>query len=252
MSLAKNDLAISELFGYTMIVAIVLISATALYSTGMGAISSSLKDMESLSAEASMKGLAGRIISSQEAGPGNIVAYEMAIPGGYELVSMGKNDDHCSISLLMNGVPVETINTGSITLEEPFRPIRIEGCAIIYNDTGVSSFIKDPPINTITLPSGKIALYIFTTCIESEPLICHVNKPITLGIKYIGSSSVKYGLNDGDVLSLIIDTSEAGVWESYLNGIGLNATTVNGSVIATSGRVAEAYVTTTVVSISRI
>ncbi|MCD1294811.1 hypothetical protein CUJ83_07340 [Methanocella sp. CWC-04] len=239
---AFDDHAVSELLGYTILVGIVILAVISLTSTGTGAIYSTVKYQEFLGASGALKCLAHQVSSSAVSNNTFYRAYEMAVPAGYELEVKDRYDDLGSIRLLADDTPLTSLRTGSVKLKSPYRYAVFEGGAVMMNDTGILSEGRKPMIYTVGSQSGRDVLYISIVSIVSDTWTYSNGVPITLRIR-CGSVKCMNWTLDGKNATLLIDSVEPGIWEKRLVGLGFSTEYENGTLKATSGKVAEIYVT---------
>jgi hypothetical protein len=236
-----NDHAVSELMGYTVLVAVVSIAAIGLLAGSMSSLSSTEKRMELAGSASSLRSFAGMVSSRMETNNSFSAACEMGVPSGYELALMDKHDDFRSLSIYSGSVELAFLPFGSVASRSPFRSAAFEGGAVISNDTGVATVEKTPAVHVLDLGSGRKALYVSITSISC-------NSSVTRGgpaILYVKCSSVEpmaWHVPDGTTITLRVRSGGLSAWEEWLERCGFTVTYEGGEVKATSREVTDIYV----------
>jgi len=191
-----NDHAVSELMGYTVLVAVVSIAAIGLLAGSMSSISSTEKRMELSGSASSLRSFAGMAASAVETNNTFYAACEMGVPSGCELAVLDKHDDFRSLGIYSGTSQLAFLPTGSIVIQSPFRSAAFEGGAVLSNDTGVITVEKTPAINVLDLGSGKKALYVSITSISCNSSIMREG-PATLYVKCSSVLPMTWHVPDG-------------------------------------------------------
>lgn len=250
MKLLCCDSGVSELLGYTILVAIVAISVVALTSIGMGAISSSAKQFEFSGSTLSVKAFANH--ASTIAGTNNtyFTAYEMSVPPGYELIARDSHDDFRSMSVYTGDMLLTTLRTGSIRLQSPFKSITFEGGAVFSNDSGMIRVERKPGIYKVPQITGTNALYISIVAVACDTWV-HPEAPVVLGMKCASSQSMKWHLNLSNATRVEVRTGDPAGWEKSLKDAGFSIIYEDSTLKATSWGISDIYVSYSTIYIKK-
>ncbi len=237
----RNDEAMSELLGYTVLVAVVSIASVGILAGSLGPLSAAEKHMEyagSVSALGSLKNVISGAIDSNNT---YYAAYEFSVPPGYDLVLRDKHDDFRSLAIYSNSGQLAFLPIGSITLRSPFRTAAFEGGAVVSNETGLVKAEKSPQLSMVRLPSGKKALYMSVTSISCGSYVRHAG-PVTLFIKCSTVSPMSWHVPDGATVTIVARSGDPGAWQERFESCGFATTRNESTISATSGEVSEIYV----------
>lgn len=236
-----NDHAVSELMGYTVLVAVVSIAAIGLLAGSMSSISSTEKRMELTGSASSLRSFASMVSSTVETNNSFYVACEMGVPSGCELVLMDKHDDFRSLSIYSGPSQLAFLPVGSIAIRSPFRSAAFEGGAVLTNDSGLVTVEKKPAVYVLDMGSGKKALYVSITSISCNSSVMR-GGPATLYVKCSSVEPMTWHVPDGSTITLRVRSGGSGAWEEQLERCGFTVTYEGGEVKATSREVSDIYV----------
>lgn len=236
-----NDHAVSELMGYTVLVAVVSIAAIGLLAGSMSSLSSTEKRMELTGSVASLRSFAEMVSSTVETNNSYYVACEMGVPSGYELVVLDKHDDFRSLGIYSGSSQLVFLPFGSVAMQSPFRTAAFEGGAVISNDTGLVTTERSPAVHVLDLGSGKKALYVSVTSISSDSFVMH-GGPAVLFIKCSSVKPMTWHVPDGSTITLRVRSGGLRTWEEQLERCGFTVIYEDGEIKATSREVSDIYV----------
>ncbi len=236
-----NDHAVSELMGYTVLVAVVSIAAIGLLAGSMSSLSSTEKRMELTGSAASLRSFAGIVSSTVETNNSFYVACEMGVPSDCELVLMDKHDDFRSLSIYSGSRELAFLPMGSIAIRSPFRSAAFEGGTVISNDTGVVSVEKTPAVHVLDVGPGRKALYVSVTSISCDSSVMR-GGPATLYVKCSSVEPMAWHVPDGSTVTLRVRSGGLRAWEEQLDSCGFIVTYEGGEIKATSKEVNDIYV----------
>lgn len=246
-----DDLAVSELMGYTVLVAIVSIAAICLLTGGMGTLSAAEKRMEFAGSVGSLESFAGLASSAVETNNTFYAAQEMSVPAGSDLIVMDKHDDFRSIGIYAGDTQLAFLPMGSIRVQAPFRMATFESGAVISNDTGLDANERSPAIYTVKLATGRRALYMTVISLSSGSFVCH-GGPVTLYVRCASSDPMAWHIPDGTSMSMRVSSGDLPAWKERLERCGFTVVYEDGAIKATSGEVSDVYVTYADVDVKRV
>jgi hypothetical protein len=237
-----DDSGVSELMGYTVLVAVVSIASVALLAGSMGTLSASEKQLEYQGSISSLRSFGNMITNIVESNNTFDTAFEMTVPSGYELIVRDKHDDFRSVSIYSNSAPLAFLPTGSMALDSPFRSVTFEGGAVISNETGLVESEISPCVRAATLPSGRKALYMSIISVSSGTFIGH-SGPGTLYARCVSTKPISLHIPDGRNAVIYVRSGDLPAWKEAFEGCGLAVTYENGAVKASSAQVSDIFVT---------
>lgn len=245
-----DDNGVSELLGYTVLVAVVSVAAIGLLAGGMGTLSASERQMELSGSIGSMKAFASQ--ASIEAGSNNtfFTAYEMSVPMGYELLGKDMHDDFRSLSIDAGQTLHAFFPMGSIRLQSPFRSVTYEGGAVISNDTGQVADQYGPGIHAIRLKNGGNALYISLITVSCDSF-AKGSGPATLELRSASVRPMTWHVPYGTTTTLRVSSGDAAGWGKRLKECGFTVEYEDGSLKAASSDVSDIYVTVATIEVRR-
>jgi len=236
-----DDAGVSELMGYTVLVAVVSIASVALLAGSLGTLSASEKQLEYEGSISSLRSFGNIVTGSVQSNNTFDTAFEMVVPSGYELIVRDKHDDFRSVSIYSNSAPLAFLPTGSIALDSPLRSVTFEGGAVITNETGLVSSKITPCIRAATLPSGKKALYMSIVSVSAGTFIGHPGTE-TLYARCVSTKPMSLHIPDGGRATIYVRSGDLPAWKGAFEGCGLAVTYENGAVKASSTEVSDIYV----------
>ena len=237
----KDD-GVSELMGYTVLVAVVSIASAALLAGSMGTLSASEKSLglgSSVSSLRSFDDIVAGVVSSNNTYDS---AFEMSVPPGCDLAVRDKHDDFRSISIYSGSTLLAFLPIGSVTISSSFRSVTFEGGAVISNDTGLVKTEIKPAMSVAPLPSGKKALYMSVPTISSRSFIDH-SGPVTLYARCNSSRPMSWHIPDGSTVIIYVRSGNLAAWKEVFDGLGLAASYENGALKASGTGISDIYVT---------
>ncbi|BAI62641.1 conserved hypothetical protein [Methanocella paludicola SANAE] len=237
-----DDAGVSELMGYTVLVAVVSIASVALLAGSMGTLSASEKQLEFQGSAASLRSFGDLMAGIIESNNTFDTAFEMAVPSGYVLAVRDRHDDFRSMSIYSNSAPLAYLPMGSVALDSPFRSVIFEGGAIISNDTGLVSSEISPCVRAAALPSGRKALYFTIVSISADTYIGH-SGPETMYARCVSIKPLAFHVPAGSRAVIYVRSGDLPAWEEAFERCGLAVTYENGAVKASSTEVSDIYIT---------
>lgn len=237
-----DEKGMSELMGYTVLVAVVSIASVALLAGSMGALSASEKQLEYEGSAASLHSFGNIMAGIVESNNTFDTAFQMSVPSGYDLVVRDKHDDFRSVSIFSNSAPLAFLPMGSVALDSPFRSVTFEGGAVISNETGLVEPEISPVVRTATLQSGRKALYMSVASISGDSFIKHPG-PATLYARSVTTKPLSMHIPDGNRAIIYVRSGDLPAWKEAFEECGLDVTYENGAVKASSTEISEIYVT---------
>jgi hypothetical protein len=238
----SDDSGVSELMGYTVLVAVVSIAAVGLLTGCMGTLEATENQMEFTGAAASLKSMGSIIAGSVETNNTFYTAFGMSVPPGFDLIARNKYDDFHSIGIYEDNNSIAFLPLGSIRLQSPLRSSTFEGGAVIANDSGLITLEVKPAVYVVKQDNGKKALYISAISISSESFVAH-SGAITLLVKCKSLKTLVVHPSPGANVSIKMETSEAQAWKSRLEECGYSVEYDDGALITTVGDSSDIYVT---------
>lgn len=235
-----DDNGMSELMGYTVLVAIVSIASVALFAGSMGTLSASEKSLEYNGAVSSLRVFYNIVADIVQSNNTFDTAFEMSVPSGCDLIVRDKHDDFRSMSIYSGSTPLAFIPLGSLAISSPFRSVSFEGGALISNETGIVGLEAGPAIHVSTLPSGKKALYMSVTPISGGSFIGHAG-PSTFYVKCSSLRPLALHIPDGRSAVIYVRSGEPSAWKDAFEERGFLVTYENGVVKAVSTEVSDIY-----------
>jgi hypothetical protein len=236
-----DDRAMSELMGYTVLVAIVSIAATGLLAGSMGTLSSSEKLMEFTGSANALRSFGDITASAARDNNTYPAAFEMSVPRGYDLTVRDMHDDFRSLSLSSGSGRLAHIPIGSVAIESSLRSVAYEGGAIISNDTGMTGIIRNPGVRVITSPSGKKSLYISIVSISSGSFVRHPG-PVTLYIKCSSVRPMSWHIPDGYTVTVSLRSGSPRAWGEKLESSGFTTVYQDGEVKGSTAGISDVYI----------
>jgi hypothetical protein len=237
----SNDHAVSELMGYTVLVAVVSIAAIGLLAGSMSSLSSMEKQMELKGSASSLKSFAEMVSSAVETDNSFYVACEMGVPSGCELVALDKHDDFRSLSIYSGSRELAFLPMGSIAIRSPFRSAAFEGGAVLSNDTGAVTVEKKPAVHVLDIGSGKKALYVSITSISCNSSVTR-GGPAMLYVKCSSVEPMAWHVPGGSTTTLRVRSGGLRAWEEQLERCGFTVAYEAGEIKATIREVSDVYV----------
>jgi hypothetical protein len=238
----SDDGGVSELMGYTVLVAVVSIAAAGLLTGCMATLAGTEKQLEFSCAGASLKSLGNIMAGAVESNNTFYTAFEMSVPEGYDLIVKNRNDDFRSIGIYEDDRAVAFLLLGSIRLESPFRTGTFEGGAVSMNDSGTGTCWTFPVFHAIERYDGRKALYISAISVSSDSFVAH-SGPITLRIRCRSVDTFEAHGSSGHPMTVKVESSDGPAWKERLEKCGFNVKYEDGTIIATLGEAADVYVT---------
>ncbi len=237
-----NDAAVSELLGYTVLVAIVSIAAVGLLTGGMGTLTATEKRMELDGSVNSIKSLASLAEAAVETNNTFFSAQELSVPSGNDLAVRDKHDDFRSVSIYNGNQQLAFLPLGSVVISSQFRSVCFEGGAVISNDTGLLTADPAPAIYTVRLSPTKQALYVSLVSISSDSFVSH-SGPATLYVRCSSVTPMIWHLTGSPSVIVRVASDNAAAWGNKLEGCGFNVTYGDGSMEASDNEITNIYVT---------
>ena len=237
-----NDDAVSELMGYTVLVAIVSIAAVGLLAGGMGTLTATEKKMELTGSVNSLKSFASLAETAVETNNTFFAARELSVPPGSDLLVKDKHDDFRYLSIYNGNQQLAFLQFGSIGIRSPFRSVSFEGGAVISNDTGQVTGELPPAIYTIKVSPSTQALYISIISISSDSFVRH-SGPATLYVRCTSVTPMIWHLNGSPSVIVRAASDNARAWGEKLEECGFSVTYGDGSIKATDNQITDVYVT---------
>jgi hypothetical protein len=192
-----RDDAVSELLGYTLVVAIVCIAVMALMSASMGAVAYYGSSVEKMSSDSGIGGLADIAIEVSSSNDTYYSIYGLYAPPSYTFISRDSADDVRSLSIYDDGTLLTTARTGSLGLYSEFRDTVFAGGSTFSNDSGSISVLSGPRIYVTSSQDGKRSLYLDLTSVRSatwaSPEGCNTNVAIRSVSTFVQDFPVKDG-----------------------------------------------------------
>jgi hypothetical protein len=239
--MSMNDHAMSELMGYTVLVAVVSIAAVGLMAGSMSSISSTEKLMELAGSASALESFAGLADSAVETNNTFYTACEMAVPSGCELDVLDKHDDFRSLAIYSGSDQLAFLPLGSVVIRSPFRSASYEGGAVLSNDSGDVAMGKTPSIRIVDAGSGNKALYVSVTSVSCDSSVSR-SGPATLYVKCSSVEPMSWHVPEGSALTLLVRSGEPDAWKEQLENCGFSVSYEDGEVKATSEEVTDVYV----------
>jgi len=245
-----DDNAVSELMGYTVLVAVVSLAAIGLLTGGMGTLSAAEKQMEFTGSVASLGSYADIVSMAVETNNTFFTAHEMSVPQSYDLIVRDAHDDFRSIGIYENDTQLAFVQLGSVRLRSPFRTVTFEGGGgVISNDTGLTTGELSPSIHTIDIGKGKQALYISVVSVSADSFVTH-SGPVTLYVRCSSVSPMVWHLHSATA-TLRISSGDREAWIGQLEKCGFSVGYEDGAIKATNKEVSDIYVTYAVVEVKK-
>lgn len=246
-----DDTAVSELLGYTVLVAIVSIAAIGLMSTSASMILTSERSLELSGVNGAMEAIAREAFIVAETNNTYYTVQELYVPGGYDLMIRDSEDDYRSVRLFVDGNLVASIRLGSVCLHSQFRSSTFEGGAVISNDSGNIVSVLSPRIQAVRSPSGKDSIYATLIAVSCDT-ITHGEGPVTPGIKCESIKTLKWHISDTSEVAIRVASENAAGWERAFTTAGLDVSYEDGTIKATSRRISDVYVTIATVNFEQV
>ncbi len=237
----RDDRGMSELMGYTVLVAVVSIAAIGLLAGSMSSVSSMEKRMELAGSAASLKSFAAIAEAAVEADNTYYAACEMGVPSGCELVLMDRRDDFRSVSIYSGSGELAYLPMGSLAVRSPFRSATFEGGAVLSNDSGAVSAEKVPPVFILEAGPNRKALYVSIISIACNSSVAR-GSPAVLYTKCSSIEPMAWHLPGGAAITLRVRSGCPGAWGERLEGCGFNVAYEGGEVRAMIEEVSDVYV----------
>lgn len=235
-----DDSAMSELMGYTVLVAVVSIAAVGLLAGSMSSASAVEKRMELSGSAYSLKSFAGMADSAIGENNTYYAACAMGIPSGYELIVLDRHDDFRSISIYSGSNMLTYLPSGSVSVRSPFRSASFEGGAVLSNDSGLAAMEKSPAVYVMDLGSGKKALYVSIASVSCDSSVLR-GSAATIYAKCSSVKPMRWDVADGSAIALRVRSGEPEAWGEYLERCGFNVSYEDGEAVATIGEVSYVY-----------
>ncbi|HTY91151.1 MAG TPA: hypothetical protein VMC84_08255 [Methanocella sp.] len=235
-----DDRGVSELMGYTVIVAVVSIASVALLAGSMGTLSQSEKSLEYKGSISSLRLLDNVVAGTVQSNNTFDTAFEMSVPSGCDLVIRDRHDDFRSVSIYSDTMPLAFIPLGSAAITSPFRSVTFEGGAVISNDTGLANSERRLAIHTAVLPSGKKALYMSLTSISGASFIRH-SGPVTVYVKCNSSAPLAWHIPDSGSAVIYVRSGDPSAWQAAFEECGFSVTHESGALKAVSAGVSDIF-----------
>lgn len=237
-----DDRGMSELLGYTVLVAIVSVASVALLAGSLGTLAASEKGIEFQGSVAALRSFASVAAGSARSNNTYDTAFEMVVPAGGDLVVRGMRDDFRSLSIYADSAPLAYLPLGSVEARSPFRSVAYEGGAVVSNDTGIVAAEVRPQVYAASLASGRKALFLSATSIAGTSRVEHAGA-VTLLIRCDATEPLAWHIPDGGSAVIRIRSGEPAVWGEALSRCGFTVTYEDGGVRAVSHDVSDIYCT---------
>lgn len=246
-----DDRGVSEILGYTVLVAVVSIAAVGLMSAGMGTLQSTERNMELTGSAGAMGSFAQAASAAVETGNTFYTVHEMSVPGKYELVTLDRNDDVSTLKVYEGNTLLASLRMGSVSLRSPFRSVTFTGGAVTSNNAGEIEERQSPYLYAVELPSGKKAVYVTVIAVSCDTFTRGTGT-VDLGIKCGTVTPMKYSIGDGSIVTIAVAGCDAAGWECPLKEAGFNIQYEDGTLKASSGSVSYVYVTDATIDVKPI
>jgi hypothetical protein len=237
----QDDRGVSELMGYTVLVAVVSIAAIGLLAGSMSSLSSAEKRMELAGSAASLNSFAGMAASAAGTNNTYYAACELGVPSGCELVVLDKHDDFRSMSIYSDSGELAFLPLGSVSIQSPFRSAAFEGGAVLSNDTGVVTIEKAPSVHVLDTGSGKKALYVSVYSISCDSSVRREG-PATLYVRCSSVAPMEWHVPEGSAVMLRVRSGCLSAWGEWLERCGFIVEYEGGEINATITEVTDVYV----------
>jgi hypothetical protein len=239
--LIRDEIGVSEILGYTVLVGVVSLAAIGLMTAGMGMLQATENSMEFSGSSGALCSLAQAASAAAETNNTFESVHEMNVPSGYDLIVLDENDDSSALDIYSGYTPMASFRIGSIKMRSPFRSVTFEGGAVIANDSGNIQYLRSPSIRLVRSADGKNAIYINIVSAFSGTFT-DSGGAVDIGVRS-NSVIVKKFNTEGSVTSIYILCSEPAIWERELIDAGFETSYQDGKLKAVSSEVSNVYVT---------
>jgi hypothetical protein len=239
--MSVDDRAMSELMGYTMLVAIVSIAVIGLMAGTMGTLSYTEKRMELAGSASALESFSKMADAAVDTNNTFNTACELAVPSGCELVALDMHDDFRSISVYSGPSLLAFLPLGSLSVRSPFRSASYEGGAVLSNDSGEAVMERAPPVSLVDTGAGGKALYVSVVSISCDSSISR-SGPATLYVKCSSVEPMAWHFPEGSTVTIVVRSGEPEAWKEQLERRGFSVSLEGGEVKAVSGEVTDVYV----------
>lgn len=246
----EDDRGVSEILGYTVLVAVVSLAAIGLMSAGMGVLQSTESGMELSGSSGALCSLAQAASTAAETNNTFYSVHEMSVPTDYDLEVHDRNDDSSVVDIYSGDTLLESLRMGSVRLRSPFRSITLEGGAVTSNDSGDMRYLRSPSIHLVKLPGGAQILYLNIISVLSETFT-DCGGTVNLGVR-CDSVSIKKFNTEGSVVTVYVSCGEPSAWERELKEAGFTISYRGGDMKAISSEVSDVYVTCANVELKKV
>jgi hypothetical protein len=249
--LIADDRGVSEILGYTVLVAVVSIAAVGLMSAGMGTLQTTERNMELAGCAGALESFAHAASVAVQTGNTFYAVHEMSVPSNYELVVLDRNDDVSAFKVYQGNTLLTSLRMGSVSLRSPFRSVTFAGGAVTSNDAGEIEERQSPYLYAVEMPSGKKAIYVTVIAVSCDTFARGTGS-VGLGVKCGYVTPVKYSIGDGSTVTIEVAGCDGAGWERPLKEAGFSVQYEDGILKASSGSVSEVYVTDATVDVKPI
>ncbi len=246
----EDSRGVSEILGYTVLVAVVSLAAIGLMSAGIGMLQSTESGMEFSSSSGALCSLALAASAAAETNNTFYSVHEMSVPSGYDLEVHDRSDDSSVVDIYSGNMLLESIRMGSVRMRSPFRSITFEGGAVTSNDSGYTRYLRSPSIHLVKSTDGTNTMYISTVSVLSSTFT-DSGGTVNIGVRCDSVSTKKLN-TEGSVVTIYVSCSEPSAWESGLKEAGFRISCQSGSLNAVSSEVSHVYVTSANVDFEKV
>lgn len=245
-----DDRGVSEILGYTVLVAVVSLAAIGLMSAGIGMLQSTESGMEFSGSSGALSSLAQAAFAAAETNNTFYSVHEMSVPSGYDMEVHNENDDSSVLDIYSGNTLMESLRMGSVKLRSPFRSVTFEGGAVTSNDSGNMQYLRNPSIRLVRSADGANIMYLSMISVLSGTFT-DSGGAVNVGVRCDTVHTKKLN-TEGSVVTIYVSCSEPSAWEGVLKEAGFSTSYQGGSLKAVSSEVSHVYVTIANVDFKKI
>ncbi len=236
-----DNCAVSEILGYTVLVAVVSLAAIGLMSAGIGMLQSTEGGMEFSGSAGALCSLAQAASAAAETNNTFYSVHEMSVPSGYDLEVHDRNDDSSVVDIYSDDTLLESLRMGNVRLRSPFRSITFEGGAVTSNDSGNMRYLRSPSIHLVKSTGYANIIYLDMVSVLSSTFT-DCGGTLNIGVRCDSITTKKLN-TEGSVVTVYVSCGEPSAWERELKEAGFITNYQDGRLKAVSSEVSHVYVT---------
>jgi len=248
--LTGDDLGVSEILGYTVLVAVVSLAAIGLMSAGIGMLQATESSMEFSGSSGALCSLAQAASAAAETNNTFYSVHEMSVPSGYDLEVLDGGDDSSVAEVYSGNTLLASFRMGSVRMRSPFRSITLEGGAVTSNDSGNIRYLRSPSLYLVKSSDGKNTLYVSIVSVLSSTFT-DSGGTVNVGVRCSSVDAKKLN-TEGSVVTIYMSCGEPSAWERELKEAGFSTGYQDGSLKAVSSEVSHVYITCSNVDFEKV